>query len=116
MSESVFLLAIIFFFAACLYSTVGHGGASAYLAVTALAGFTSRGHAPLRALDERGRVGYRHGFFLSRRAFPHASFLAVHGTFRINGLARQDDRFASEDFSVFGGGESSGCRRSALHS
>lgn len=33
-------LAIAFFAAAMLYSSVGHGGASAYLAVMALAGFT----------------------------------------------------------------------------
>ncbi|MBJ7328070.1 MAG: sulfite exporter TauE/SafE family protein [Chthoniobacterales bacterium] len=40
MNDPAFLLACLFFLAACLYSTVGHGGASAYLAVMALAGFS----------------------------------------------------------------------------
>jgi len=39
MNDPVLVLALVFFLAACLYSTVGHGGASAYLAVMALAGF-----------------------------------------------------------------------------
>jgi len=39
MIESSHYLAIAFFAAAMLYSSVGHGGASAYLAVMALAGF-----------------------------------------------------------------------------
>ncbi len=40
MNDPALLLALVFFLAACLYSTVGHGGASAYLAVMALAGFS----------------------------------------------------------------------------
>jgi len=40
MIEHSTCLAVVFFAAAILYSSVGHGGASAYLAVMALAGFT----------------------------------------------------------------------------
>lgn len=46
MPSEILILAPFFFLAAFLYSSVGHGGASAYLAILVLAGFPREGIAP----------------------------------------------------------------------
>jgi len=46
MSSEAFILVPLFFAAAFLYSSVGHGGASSYLAILVLAGYPREAIAP----------------------------------------------------------------------
>ena len=76
MPSELLILAILVFAAAALYSSVGHGGASAYLAILVLAGFPREGIAStVLALNILatllGTVNYwRAGHFDPRLLFP----------------------------------------------
>jgi uncharacterized membrane protein YfcA len=75
------LLAAGMLVAAFVYATVGHGGASAYLAVMALAGVAPQGDAADRAASQYRRVVDRYVQVPARRLFPLALVLAVRDRF-----------------------------------
>ena len=76
MPSEAFILVPFFFAAAFLYSSVGHGGASSYLAILVLAGYPREGIAPtVLALNILvtllGTINYfRAGYFEARLLLP----------------------------------------------
>lgn len=76
MSSDVFVLAPLFLLVAILYSSVGHGGASAYLAILVLAGFPREAIAPTALVLNvlvtlLGTINYyRAGHFDARLLLP----------------------------------------------
>ena len=79
MPSEILILAPFFFLAAFLYSSVGHGGASAYLAILVLAGYPREAIAPtVLALNILvtllGTINYyRAGHFDLRLLLPFVS-------------------------------------------
>src|SRR3989338_1656839 len=76
MPSEIFILVPFFLLAAFLYSSVGHGGASSYLAILVLAGYPREGIAPtVLALNILvtllGTINYyRAGYFDARLLLP----------------------------------------------
>ena len=76
MSSEIFVLVPFFLVVSALYSSVGHGGASSYLAILVLAGYPREGIAPtVLALNILvtllGTINYyRAGHFEARLLFP----------------------------------------------
>ena len=75
----VFLIALLIFAAAMLYSSVGHGGASGYLAVMALFSFAPETMRPTAlvlniCVSSIAAVKFwRNGFFSWRKFYPFAA-------------------------------------------